>query len=127
MPEIVGEQFKKGSDYDVWTTLEKGDHPMDVRLVGNVNRILHQHYPGWGWYVECPPNQNVVIVRNLDLDLYGKWGFMMLKDRLIGEGDRDKAIMRAGGELLERWKKDRAGVSPDDINNPIDTIKKPLL
>lgn len=95
------------------------DHPADVILCGEVGAKLTQHYPGWAWKIEIPPNNGVVIVRNLDLDAKGKWGFVLPKDKL---GPGLHHIMIAGGELLERWQQRARGTDGSDIPDFIDAL-----
>lgn len=83
------------TDYDVL--------PSDEAMGRRVLEVLHSHYPQWSWIVDVPPNQNLVIVRNLDVDPRGKYGFAIHKGRMIA-GDAASMVMLAGGEFLERWR-----------------------
>lgn len=80
-----------------------GLHPLDRELGVRVLEVLHRHYPGWGWTVDVPSGQNVVVVRNLDCDPRGTYGILLKKDRLSG-GDMSTKVMLAGGEFLERYR-----------------------
>lgn len=69
-----------------------------------VGRQLVHHYPSWKWYVDCRLDSGLISVRNLSLD--GDYGFY------IGIGDflnetTPKLVMRAGGEILERFNQHR--------------------
>ncbi len=101
-------------EYDIRTNLDPGDKPADVVLVGQVNRVLQKHYPGWFWYVEIPPNSGVLIVRNMDTNLVKPWGFVIhLKD--IHSDPTFKKVIWAGGELLERYNLARGRVQAEDV------------
>lgn len=69
--------------------------------------VLEQHYPGWGWMVEVDAEQGIVKVHSMRIP--GKWGFLLKMSKLDYEG---KALMRAGGELLERYNLLRARHKP---------------
>jgi hypothetical protein len=66
-------------------------------IVGNE---LEKNYKGWQWYVECRLETGLVSVRNLDLN--GDYGFYISIDKCADDG----VIMRAGGEILERYNMD---------------------
>lgn len=97
------------------------DEPADVLLCAQVGAKLTQLYPGWCWKVEIPPapHNAVVIIRNLDLDARGKWGFTVPKDRLDASM---RLVMIGGGEMLERWQRRAAGTDGGDIPAPIDAL-----
>ena len=83
----------------------------DVTLNNEVLRVLHRHYPDYGWFVDVPKDQGVVIVKNLDLIGNKPWGFVL--KRAMMDADL-KCVMRAGGELLERYKRFRRGFRIDE-------------
>lgn len=83
---------------------------MDLNLMKQVGETLFKHYPGYQWGVIV---QNGVI-DVLNMNLSGKWGFRLLTKDL----DPDmKVIMRAGGEILERYKLKRGAFNEDTYNN----------
>ena len=69
---------------------------------------LVQYYPGHLWAVTV--NQGVAFIKNLLLS--GNWGFVIkLKDI-----DNDyKAVIRAGGEVLERYNISRGKLVEQEI------------
>jgi len=84
---------------------QSGDDGRDDSLIVNVQAALERHYPGWAWYVEAPPSQNVLVIKNFDLGTRGKpWGFVLHKTQI---DPAMECIMRAGGELLERYRQRR--------------------
>jgi hypothetical protein len=77
-------------------------------LAKNVGEHLHRHYPGHLWAVNV--GGGVVTVQNLSLS--GKWGFRIFENEI----DPDyKCVMRAGGELLERFNL-RRGAARDEVS-----------
>ena len=72
-----------------------------------VGRQIEKHYPGWRWYVECRLPTGVVTVRNLDLD--GEYGFIIPIVKIVNETDPGRIVMRAAGEVLERYRQQRGG------------------
>ena len=92
---------------------QHGDDGRDDSLIVQIQLALERHYPGWAWYVEVPPGQNIAVIKNLDLGSRGKpWGFVLHKSRI---GHDMKLVMRAGGELLERYRQRRGAVSVDTL------------
>ena len=71
---------------------------------------LEKHYPGWGWSVEVDDVQGTMVVR-VGRIATGKWGFMLHIKKVDPEG---RAVMRAGGEILERYRMHRRGYRPGD-------------
>ncbi len=71
------------------------------RICSMVGSQLMKHYPNWEWYVECRLETGVVSVRNQSLD--GDYGFYIPLKSLLNETD-PTLVMRAGGEILERYR-----------------------
>lgn len=80
----------------------------EIELAKQVAELLDRTYPGHLWAVAA--HGGVVNVKNLALE--GLWGFILHSHALVN-GDMPKAVMRAGGELLERFRisRGRAGVN----------------
>ena len=63
----------------------------------NVAEHLEKKYPGWLWAVHVM--DGVAVVKSMRLS--GNWGFVLHEDKI----DNDyKAVTRAGGEILERYR-----------------------
>ena len=75
-------------------------------LAKHAAELLHRHYPGYLWTVNV--NQGVLDVRNLNLD--GQWGFTIKHVQSYSASDLDKKVMRAGGEILERYRQRRGTI-----------------
>ena len=66
----------------------------------NVAEALEKKYPNWLGAVHVM--DGVVVVKSMRLS--GDWGFVLHEDKM----DHDyKSVMRAGGELLERFRMSR--------------------
>jgi hypothetical protein len=77
-----------------------------------VGSHLERLYPGWRWWVECKAETGVVYVKNLDLS--GEYGFVVHLARLAQDPEL-KTVMRAGGEVLERYNQHR-GKRPKSLS-----------
>jgi len=76
---------------------------------------LFTTYPGHLWAVSCDGKTGMADVRNLGLS--GSWGFRMkLKEIYSGSSFRADVI-RAGGELLERYQMSRGKFKVDEYSN----------
>jgi len=72
----------------------------DYSLAKNVAEKLEEKYPGWLWAVHVM--DGIVGVKSLRLS--GNWGFLLHADKI----DNDyKAVVNAGGEILERYRQNR--------------------
>lgn len=98
--------------------------PADKALATACLHVLHLAYPGWAWTVNTPPNQNILKVQNLDMDPKGTYGMVFHKTNLSGSNIA-KTMVRAGGELLERWNTARRPYSPDAIEGRMMILEKP--
>jgi hypothetical protein len=69
--------------------------------------LLQQHYPGWTWAIQI--NQFGRMMNIFCLELHLTWGYTI---RIMeAEHDPTRAIfIKAGGEILERFKMPRAGI-----------------
>lgn len=88
---------------------ETGDKAEHVVLCSEVGKILAATYGEWTWYVEIPPDQGVLIVRNLDLTQHGtnKPWCMSIPLSKIALATLKVDVVRAAGELLERYERHR--------------------
>lgn len=72
----------------------------DEVMAKGMAEVLHRHYPGYLWGV----NIGGGVVNVLNLSLSGKWGFTIKLPGQYSASDFDRQVMRAGGELLERYR-----------------------
>jgi hypothetical protein len=87
----------------------------DFVLSKQMADTLHKAYPGHLWAVAVQGKQGIAKVYNLALS--GQWGFLLkLKDHSTAS-DWDKQVVRAGGELLERYRVARGRANPEALNH----------
>lgn len=67
---------------------------------------LHQHYPGHLWGVSVEGSR--LIVRNMSLA--GDWGYVLFIPHIYSASSMDADVIRAGGEILERYHQPRGEV-----------------
>lgn len=77
----------------------------DFVLAKNAADTLHQHYPGHLWAVCVDQPARMLDVRNLALS--GAWGFRISLPAMYSAKWLTRKVMRAGGELLERYRVSR--------------------
>ena len=87
--------------------------PAEVLAKGMAD-VLHRNYPGHLWGVHVDSNGGIAVVRNLALS--GNWGFI-LKIKDLHTDPTLKSVMRAGGELLERYNLARGKLKQDQIQD----------
>ena len=76
----------------------------------NVADVLEKKYPGWLWAVNV--DHGVVTVKSMLLS--GNWGFVLHEDKI----DNDyKSVMKAGGEILERYNQNRGRFNNTKYND----------
>lgn len=92
--------------------LEEKIHAADVSLAKNIADVLERHYPGHLWCVNVDSRQGGVMVKNLALS--DQWGFVLHIDAL---DPMLKKVVRAGGELLERWNIRRGKYQKGDYDH----------
>ncbi len=88
---------------------------LDEVVAKNMAETLHKHYPGHLWAVTVSGKDGVADVRNMALS--GNWGFRLKLPAVYSASDWDRRVMRAGGELLERFKVARGTADQDTLNN----------
>ena len=69
-----------------------------------IAEALHTHYPSHAWGVSVDSHGGIAQIYNLRLS--GRWGFIIKLKDLFHDTDM-KRVIRAGGELLERYKMKR--------------------
>lgn len=85
--------------------LELTDNPdvntNDYVMAKNMADRLHKSFPGHLWAVTCDGKTGIATVRNMMLS--GNWGFVLHLKELFGDPGM-KCVIRAGGEILERYR-----------------------
>lgn len=82
-------------------------------LAIDVGETLNKHYPGHLWAVTVDEDGGVLVIKNLALS--GNWGFVLHLHRLPAGKALHPLIVRAGGELLERYNLSRSRLKVDEI------------
>ena len=83
-------------------------------IAKEVAETLNKHYQGHAWAVNADVMQGIVRVHNLNLS--GEWGFILKMDELLNDST-NKTIVKAGGELLERFNMSRGAFSQHELDN----------
>lgn len=82
---------------DATPDVENGQMELIAKLAA---QTLSKHYPNHVWMVGWAPGRTL-IVKNMAID-DGRYGFTVDAHRAASVSELEHAIMRAGGELLER-------------------------
>jgi hypothetical protein len=97
--------------------------PAEVRLCGEIYRILSAHYPGHPWSIEVHAEQGFAFITIPPL-LGSNWGYVLHLDKLHADAFR-ASVIEAGGNLLERFEIPRSTI---DLARYIELeAKHPLL
>ncbi len=92
-----------------------------MELSGKIANALNTFYPGHLWLATC--TGGVLYVQNIALD--GQWGFVLHINKLE---NIEKAAMRSGGELLERFRIHRGAKGAEQAHAfLVDRMKQPVL
>jgi hypothetical protein len=89
---------------------------LDMMLAKRMAEVLHTHYPDHLWAVTCEGAQGIASVRNLRLS--GNWGFV-LKIKDFQDDPALKPVIRAGGELLERYRISRGRFKAQEFDREL--------
>ncbi|MGZ8317489.1 MAG: hypothetical protein ACXWVD_00160 [Telluria sp.] len=77
----------------------------DMIIAKEIGDTLHNHYPGHLWAVEVDGPNGVANIR--DLMLSGRMGYVLRLVDIYSASEFKKNVIRAGGELLERYRLNR--------------------
>ncbi len=77
----------------------------DLLLAKQIADVLMRHYPGHAWMVNVDGKQGVANIKNGLMS--GLYGYRLLLPQLISATDLDHRVMKAGGEILERFNTPR--------------------
>lgn len=103
-------------DRDIFVTGESlvAPNDEDFRLAKELSELLDRHYPGHLWAVSADHKNGIVTIQNLRLS--GRWGFIVKIANLANDPGR-RSVIRAGGELLERYNVARGRFNVADLSH----------
>lgn len=78
---------------------------LDYLLAKDIGDTLHNHYPGHLWAIEVDGPNGVAHIR--DLLVSGRMGYTLKLVNMYSYSDFKKDVIRAGGEILERYRLSR--------------------
>lgn len=87
----------------------------DMVMAKNMADALHTTYPGHLWAVSCNGQSGMADVRNLALS--GTWGFRLKLKNIYSASEFRKDVIRAGGEILERYRLSRGRLQIDQYSD----------
>lgn len=82
--------------------LSKFNHASTVILCKDIADTLVKNFPGWAWTVEPDERGGVINIRNLHC--HESLGYTIHGEILNDPGVRRREVIKAGGEILERFK-----------------------
>ena len=85
----------------------------ELTLAKQMADTLHRHYPGHIWGVSVSVKTGMADVRNMAIS--GRYGYRLKLVAHYSSSDWDREVMRAGGEILERYGQARGRVRPDRL------------
>lgn len=98
--------------------------PEEQFLAMRIAQLLDTKYPGHVWGVHI--NKTVATVRNMMLS--GTHGYTLHLSNLRTDDDFNRRVIRAGGEILERFAVSRGKLRTDEIANlNRDFAKRPVF
>lgn len=87
----------------------------DILMAKEMAEALNAAYPGHMWAVACDGKIGFADVRNLALS--GNHGFRLALDKIYSASDFKMRVIRAGGEVLERYRVSRGKASQDQYSS----------
>ncbi len=87
----------------------------DILMAKTMAEALHQAYPGHLWAVSCDGKTGMADVRNMALS--GNWGFRLKLNQIYSASEFKKNVLRAGGEILERYRLARGKANQDEYSD----------
>lgn len=90
--------------------------PAEITICKGIGRLLEFHYPGHPWSVEVNIEQGYAKVSIPDL-LGPNWGWVILLSEMS-----DQLVIKAGGEILERFKIPRSTIDLARYVQIMDTL-----
>lgn len=86
---------------------------MDLALSKDLGEALNSQYPGHLWGVRVQGEQGIATIHNLMLS--AEWGYVLLLSKSYSASDLRQRAIKAGGEILERFKVVRGRLNDDNM------------
>lgn len=91
----------------------------DVNMSRTLCEVLMRHYPGHAWGVNVDGRTGLITIR--DMYLSGQWGYILKIGAVYSASSLERDVVRAGGEILERFRMARAQFQADQYADaPVD-------
>lgn len=98
---------------------------LDMALAKDYADALNTAYPGHLWAINVQGAQGIATIHNLMLS--GKYGYMLHLNKRYSASEARKAVVMAGGEILERFKVSRGRMDEGKMNAmPVDFAGNPI-
>lgn len=95
----------------------------DLVLTGRVADVIQRHYPGHGWMIQVSHEQGVVMI---SIPLFMGYNKYTIYISTINSDPGLRSVVRAGGEILERYGIPRNNFNVDDFLAALEGIPKHL-
>ena len=89
--------------------------PRDLEVAAAIHQKLVEHYPGHQWAASADHATGMANIKLLYLDtqgLNGRYGFQLHLVKLASDPGM-KSVVRAGGELLDRYRLQRGAANDE--------------
>lgn len=93
----------------------------DLTLTGRVADVIQRHYPGHPWMIEVSHEQGVVMV---SIPLFTGRHKYVIHINTLKTDPALRTVIRAAGEILERYRIPRNRFNVDDFLTALDGIPK---
>lgn len=87
----------------------------DMLMAKDIADTLNNHYPGHLWAVNVDGPNGVANIR--DLLLSGQMGYVLKLVNMFSASDFKRDVIRAGGEILERYRMTRGRLDEGQYEN----------
>ncbi|HKS73269.1 MAG TPA: hypothetical protein VJQ82_08730 [Terriglobales bacterium] len=95
----------------------------DIALCKMIYETLLEHYPNHPWLIGANSESGAADIKLLYTDPRNprtNWGYSLNLNSLVTHDERKRKIVRAGGELLERYGLARNGAREDSLLRAIE-------
>lgn len=99
------------------------DERINRPMAGVIYQLLEKHYPGNYWHVEVELEHAKIEIFAKHLDVNSMY---VNPDDIINDPEM-KAVIRAGGELLERYNLARGKADQSAIADTVERLPDPIL